>query len=951
MRAKLLKLESQYWALIFTAHHIVCDGWSSNVLLDDLSKIYNAIQSDKPHELPEAASFAAYALAQRDFVDSPEGKKIEEYWLKQFELPAPRLNLPLDRLRPDVRDFAGATYRRKLSSAAYQNIKKVGARQKCTLFVTLLSGFQILLSRFAGQNDIVVGVPAAGQSALDDSSLVGHCVNFLPLRMSIDPDSSAANVLAQTKQMVLEAYEHQNYTYGRLIRKLSLQRDPSRLPLTEVQFNLERVGDGLQFEGLYAEVDPNPKSFVNFDIFLNIVESSDGLVLDCDYNTGLFEEATIARWLSHYETLLLGMAAEENQPVFQLPLLVEADLCHWNELNATKVDYPQVCVHQLFEAQVRQRPESVAVVFGDQALSYSELDRRADQIADFLCRNDIGKGQLVGVLLERSIDMVAALLGILKSGAGYVPMDPTYPEERISFVLSDANLPILLTQRGLGPNIVTPGTKVVDVREIGNEPDTRRPAPQGAEKVTPDDLAYVIYTSGSTGRPKGVEISHRSVVNLLHSMRRKPGITASDTLTALTTLSFDIAGLELFLPLYAGARLIVASRETAADGPRLLQLLRDSGTTIMQATPVTWKLLVEAGWDGDPKLKALCGGEAFPRDLANTLAKRASSLWNMYGPTETTIWSASSPVPESDGPVLIGPPIDNTRFYVLDNKGQLVPPDVPGELFIAGDGLARGYFRRPELTAEKFLGGFKENGSAMRLYKTGDLVRRSVDGAMEFLGRLDHQVKLRGYRIELGEIETAVSRYPGVKEVIVIVREDIPGDKRLVAYLTTDQKAMSINAIREFLTGKLPNYMHPSAVVRLDSLPLTPNGKIDRSPKSLTVPDLGKSPREREYVPPDTPAEKLMAGIWTEVLHLDRVGINDNLFELGADSLHIFQIAARAAQAGINVAPAQFWKYRTIASLVARAESVAAGEGAQQTLTARPIVAVSRDKYRVKRSS
>lgn len=951
VRAQLLRLEPQYSIMIFTAHHIVCDGWSANVLLDEISKIYNGIQSGIQHNLPEPVSFAAYAEAQKSFVDSAEGQRIEKYWLKRFERPVARLDLPLDGPRPAVREFPGETYRCRISGSLYDNIRKASTRQKCTLFVTMLAGFQILLSRLSGLEDIVVNVPMAGQAALDNSSLVGHCVNFLPLRAVINSDATVSQVLAQTKQTVLEAYENQNYTYGRLVRKLSLERDPSRLPLTEVQFNLERVGEDLEFAKLQVEVDPNPKSFVNFDIFLNVVEGTDGLVLDCDYNTGLFRRETIERWLEHYETLLGSLAANDDQPVADLQILGGTHVQEWNSLNATEVEYPQVCVHQLVEAQVRKTPHSTAVVFGDRQVTYEELDRRAEQVANHLRRSGVGRGQLVGVLMERSVDMVAALLGILKSGAGYVPMDPTYPDERIAFVLSDANLPILLTHRGLNHNVASASTRVVDVDRIPEETDAPELQQHPSAGLTPDNLAYVIYTSGSTGRPKGVEITHRAVVNLLNSMSRKPGLTANDTLTAVTTLSFDIAALELFLPLYAGAKLVVASREVAADGPRLLALLRSSGTTIMQATPVTWKLLLDAGWDGSPRLKVLCGGEAITRDLANALAKRAASVWNMYGPTETTIWSSANLVTEGEGPVLIGPPIDNTQFYVLDNHGHVVPPGVSGELHIGGEGLARGYFRRSELTSEKFILAGKTEGLPGRLYKTGDLVKRNVDGTIEFLGRLDHQVKLRGYRIELGEIEAVIARYPGVKEVIVIIREDIPGDKRLVAYLTSDQQAISINVIREFLTGKLPNYMHPSAVVRMDSLPLTPNGKVDRSATSLPAPDIGKSPREREFVSPQTEPEKRMAAIWAEVLHLDRVGINDNLFELGADSLHIFQIAARAAQAGISIAPAQFWKYRTIASLLALLEAPDAAVAGQKTAAMRPIVSVGRDKYRLKRIS
>jgi amino acid adenylation domain-containing protein len=946
VRAQLVKMEPEYAALVFTAHHIVCDGWSTNVLLDELPKFYNALnrgESSTSSSLSSPMSFATYSKSQSEFLSGPEGANVEKFWLEQFQQPAQLLDLPTDRPRPAVKEFKGATYRTRIEADAYNAIKKLGAKHKCTLFVTLLGGFQILLSRLSGQDDIVVGIPTAGQSLLEDAVLVGHCVNFVPLRGKPAADSTAEQFLTQMKQTVLAGYEHQNYTYGRLVRKLQIPRDPSRLPLTEVQFNLERVGGDMHFDGFQAEADPNPKSFVNFDIFLNVVESKDGLMLDCDYNTGLFDESTIARWLSHYQTLLLGMVENPNQPVSRLPLLNEADRCQlavdWNQ---TAAHYPRnLCVHQLFEAQAQKTPDAIAAAFEGDQLTYRELDRRTNQLANYLRSNGVKPGVMVGVFVERSLDMIIGLLGVMKAGGAYVPLDPTYPAERISFVLNDASVPVLLTQESLFKTVNIGAARHVFLDTAW--PTIAKHSGDGpANATTADDLAYVIYTSGSTGKPKGVEIPHRAVVNLLVSMSKKPGLKASDTLIAVTTLSFDIAGLELLLPLAVGAKLVIASREAAADGNLLLSRIASSGATVMQATPVTWKLLIEAGWEGKPALKVLCGGEAFPRDLANELVRRAQSVWNMYGPTETTIWSSTIEVKGGEGPVRVGPPIDNTQFYVLDAANQLVPIGVAGELHIGGDGLARGYFHRPELTAEKFVADPFRSNKSDRMYKTGDLVRRVPDGTIEFLGRLDHQVKLRGFRIELGEIETALARYPGVKEAVVIVREDIPGDKRLVAYVTSDQQGITVATVREVLTGKLPNYMLPSAVVRLDAMPLTPNGKIDR--KALPAPDTGRAARQREYVAPRTEQEKALSAIWAEVLHLERVGIQDNLFELGADSLHIFQIVARAGKVGMKIPPALILKHRTIAAVLMQLES-----GAGSLAKAAPsIVAVSRDRYRVK---
>ncbi|HVT94309.1 MAG TPA: amino acid adenylation domain-containing protein [Bryobacteraceae bacterium] len=942
-RAQLIQLGAKSHLLLFTAHHVVCDGWSMNVLMDELAQLYSAFHRGSPVPLPEAVRFSEYARTQAAFVESAEGQKVEQYWVDQFREPAPLLDLPLDRPRPPQKSYEGATLRRKIGAESYRAIKKAGAQHKCTLFVTLLAGFEILMNRLSGQDDVVVGVPAAGQSLLDGETLVGHCVNFLPMRARFNGEPSVADFLGATKKTVLDAYDHQNYTYGRLIRKLNIPRDQSRLPLVEIQFNLERVGGGASFDGLASQLDPNAKAFVNHDIFLNVMESPDGLTLDCDYNTRLFDEATVSRWLGHYETLLAGLAADPAQPVSRLPLLSAAEQNEmavlWNQTDA--VYARNLCVHQIFEEHAARTPDAIAAVYEESQLTYAELNYRADRLAGYLAKLGVKPGVLVGVFVDRSIEMIIALLGVMKAGGAYVPMDPTYPAERISFVLDDASVPVLLTQEKLIPNVPGAGNHTVVALDAQWEM-IEREGGTAPSPVNADNLVYVIYTSGSTGKPKGVEISHRAVVNLLSSMRKKPGFTAEDVLLAVTTLSFDIAALELYLPLVTGGRLVIASREAAADGAQLLARLESSGATVLQATPITFRLLMEAGWKETPNLKVLCGGEALPRDLANQILERTPSLWNMYGPTETTIWSSTIAVEKGEGPVTLGPPIDNTQFYVLDRHAQLAPIGVAGELYIGGDGLARGYFHRPELTAEKFVPDHFRGAPGARLYRTGDLVRRMAGGQIDFLGRLDHQVKLRGYRIELGEIETALSRYPGVREAVVMVREDVPGDKRLVAYLATDQQALSVTAVREFLTGKLPNYMLPAAVVRVEAMPLTPNGKVDR--RALPAPDLGHGPREKEYVAPRTEEEKTLAGIWSEVLRLERVGIDDNLFELGADSLHIFQIAARANKAGIHVAPAQFLKYRTITSLLDQVKNrLAAGE---KPLA--PITRVSREKFRLK---
>lgn len=944
VRAQLVRMAADYHILIFTAHHIVCDGWSINVLVDELSQAYNATNRGETWNPPAAMTFAEYANSQAKFVDSPEGQKIEQYWLEQYKEPVPLLNLPIDRPRPAIKQFDGATYRTTIGPEFYNRVKKFGAGQKCTLFVTLLAGFQILLSRLSGQNDIVVGVPTAGQSLLDDAVLVGHCVNFIPLRGRLSGNPTGAEFLAQMKQTVLTGYEHQNYTYGRLVRKLALQRDPSRLPLTEIQFNLERLGGSVAFDRLQAEVDSNPKSFVNFDIFLNIRESKDGLTLDCDYNTGLFNEETIERWLQHYKVLLDGLAAHADRPVSMLPLLSASDIRQLSQgWNDTVVERAKgLTVHGLFEAQAKESPSSVAVEFGSKQFSYAELDLRTNQLAHHLRELGVKPGVLVGVFVERSLEMLVALLGTLKAGGAYVPIDPTFPPERVRFVLEDAGASVVLTQAALTKEWSFGDAQVVQL-DGDWEAIARRETTRPRDLASPEDLAYVIYTSGSTGKPKGVEVPHRSVVNLLQAMLVQPGLAKTDVLAAVTTLSFDIAGLELFLPLCVGAKLAIVSRETAQYAVQLLQYLKDVKATVVQATPITWQQLLEAGWNGDPELKVLCGGEAFPRELANDLVKRSASVWNMYGPTETTIWSAVLKVEAGEGPVPIGYPIANTELLVLDQELQLVPIGVPGELHIAGLGLARGYHNRPELTAEKFIGNPFRQEPGARMYKTGDLVSRRSDGTLEFLGRLDNQIKLRGFRIELGEIENVLGNHPGVAQGVVSLREDVAGEKRLIGYVVPAKGAAPSTAeLREFLVKKLPAYMAPAAYVTLDAMPLTPNGKIDRG--ALPAPNWSKQQDGIAYAEPRSPEEETMAAIWAEVLRLERVGINDNLFELGADSLHVFQITSRANKAGIPVTPRQILQRRTIAAIFEQLASGASDRTPSQDQAIKP---VPRHKYRL----
>ena len=612
--------------------------------------------------------------------------------------------------------------------------------------------------------------------------------------------------------------------------------------------------------------------------------------------------------------------------------------------NATKREYPRhKCVHELFEEQAARNPTAVAVSFDGRSLTYAQLDKRANQLARHLIKIGVAPGSLVGIALDRCLDLLVGLLGIWKAGAAYLPLDAGYPRDRIAFIIEDTSLSTLVTHSKLLTKLPIFDTRPVcldrDWVLIEREPDT---CP--GINLDSTSIAYTIYTSGSTGKPKGVEVTHRNVVNLLCSMRETPGLHERDRLLAVTTLSFDIAGLEVFLPLITGAQVVLASRETALDPRLLITLLNESKATVMQATPATWRLLLEVGWSRSPGLKMLCGGEALPRKLADELVTRGE-LWNMYGPTETTIWSATSRVEAGTGPVTIGPPIRNTSFYVLDANQQPMPIGVPGELYIGGDGVAKGYFRNAQLTAERFLPNPFAQERGDRLYKTGDLVRYRPDGKLEFLGRLDNQVKVRGFRIELGEIESVLARNPDIRECIVAAQEEESGSNRLVAYCIPQQpQKCSSEDLRNWVAASLPEYMVPSVFIFMPALPHTPNGKVDR--KALVRLDALSLPRQNLFIAPRTATEAKLAAVCAEVLHLDRVSVHDSLFDLGADSIHLFQIIARAAIVGITLAPQQIHRLRTVAGLAAELDT-GASEGSKSKRSPEKIARVPREQYQL----
>ncbi|MDN5942769.1 MAG: amino acid adenylation domain-containing protein, partial [Nitrospira sp.] len=888
-RFLLIELEPEDHLLMLTLHHIIGDQWSFGVIGHEFAFFYNALcRGEVPSAKPIAIQYADYAVWQRRCLTDEWLRTQAEYWQKKLA-GLSKLSLPTDYPRPVMQTFNGSHRMLELPTSLIERLQHFSAEHHATVFMTLLACFQILLSRYAGQTDIAVGSPIANRTQSAVEPIIGSFVNTLVLRTDLSGDPTFIEVLARVRGTALEAYAHQDFPFDKLVETMHSARDQSSAPLVQVLFNVPNAPIGeITVQGLSWVPFEVEAQAAQFDLSLTI-ETEFSRKAYLTFNTDLFGPQTAERMLGQYKTLLQSALANPQSKLSELPTLTEPErrqmLQDWNR---TQRDYPQsACFPQLFEAQVERTPDAMALSMGKKTLRYGELNARANQLARYLQTLGARPGVAVGIGLERSSEMVIALMAVLKTGAAYVPLDPDYPRERLRCMAQDASVAVVLTSESLADRFDAQGCRRLcldhEWGKIAQEADHNL-GPIG----TPQDLAYLLYTSGSTGQPKGVEIPHRALVNFLWSIRQEPGCSAQDVLLSVTTLSFDIAGLELYLPLLVGARVEIATRAVAMDGRQLRALCETVQPTIMQATPATWRMLVEAGWQGSNRLTILCGGEPLPPDLAASLLDRSVALWNMYGPTETTIWSTIERIERSDGEITIGRPIANTDVYILDPFLQPVPIGVAGELYIGGHGLARGYRGRPELTQERFIPHPFYPDPLARLYRTGDLARYRPDGRIVHLGRLDHQVKIRGYRIELGEIEAALSRHQVVRQAVVIARDDHQGVKQLVAYVVCqDGPAPNQPELRSFLRSEIPEYMVPSLFIFLKAMPLTANNKVDR--KALPAPDSTLA-SSAVHVAPRDGMDIQMAALWQQVFEIDKVGIHDNFFDLGGHSLKAAQL-------------------------------------------------------------
>jgi len=893
LRVRLWRLSDDDHVLLVVIHHICVDAWSMGIFWNELAALYDACRQGTAADLTELPiQYADYAHWQHQWLQGEALEQLLQSWSTQLAGMEP-LDLPLDRTRPAHQTFNGAVERITLDAALTSSLERLGQQAGCSFFMTMLAGFVALLQRYTRQDDIAVGTPAIHRGRAEFEGLLGCFLNMLVLRTDVSGDPTLRELLKRVQTTTLDGLRHQGLPFERLVEELVPERDPSRNPLFQVFFTvINEPNSAVQLPGLSSERLDMESQRTNFDLSVQLTRVDDGVKVAFAYNTDLFDAETVRAMIGAYSALLELMLQAPDAPIASLSLLNDGER---DRLLAASGEQTRAHaahrIDELFARQVERTPSAIAVGFEGEQLSYLELDQQARRLASVLRQRGVGPGVLVGLCVERGPDLLVGTLGILQAGGAYVPLDPALPMERLQFMLADTAAPVLVTQAQLQDGLPEHDGAVV---LIDAQPEAAVTTPPAARDAGPDDLAYVIFTSGSTGRPKGVQVRHAGVVNFLESMALEPGLGPDDALLAVTTLSFDIAALELFLPLSVGARVEIASRETASDGVLLQRALVEREITVMQATPATWQTLIHAGWEGDGKLKMLCGGEELPRPLAEALLSRGGALFNLYGPTETTIWSAVTRVTTAaaDEAVSIGHPIAQTQLLVLDEQLRPVPQGVPGELHISGAGLARGYLNQPELTQQRFVPSPWPERIPGRLYKTGDLTRMDGRGRLRFLGRLDHQVKLRGYRIELGEIEAALSDHPAVLQAAALVREDAPGDRRLVAYVTPSGEAAPTSAeLRDMLRARLPEYMLPSAFVVQEALPLSPAGKIDR--RQLAALDAPQIDERSDRTAPRGPTEEAIAGAFRHLLGRTDLGVHDDFFELGGHSLLATQLVSR----------------------------------------------------------
>lgn len=909
--AWLKQLDDKAWKLILATHHVICDGWSFGILLNELMQLYANNGSDD--DLPATSSFLDFAEQQSA---SQVTNKDTDYWLQEFQQVPPPLDLPLDFTRPPARGFRAARYDYRLDTQLVTQLPKAASALKSSLVNYVMAAYFTLLYRLTGNNDIVVGLPVAGQATHNRPDMFGHAVQLLPIRLQLDNSTRFNDLVGMVKKAVLDASEHSNFTFGKLLETIPVDR--SRVPLINTIFNIDQAMTNLQFGDAKASLKSVPRAAESFELFLNIVPSADELLIEATYSSLLFNEKTVLSWMQALENIL-ATAIQSNETKLDDFCLLKFVPDALKEMNQTETNFQFNDFLSAFNAIVTNTPDAIALIAGEKSLSYSKLEQDAEKLAAQLSQQGVNKDSVIAICCDRSEKLLISSIAIFKLGAAYLPLDPDFPEERLLYMLEDSGAFAIIEDESAPEKVKASSLVHFNIDDLPKEKPPVMNVPPLS--LAGEQLAYIIYTSGSTGKPKGVRISQQAMLNFLQSMANKPGFDARDKLLAVTTLSFDISVLELFLPLLAGGTTLIASRDDVKSGDKLAKLLQQHEVSVMQATPSTWRMLLASDWKNDTqskKIKALCGGEPLTNDLKQKLLPKVAELWNMYGPTETTVWSSCQRMDFGETLISIGSPIANTQIYILDTNLNPLPTSIPGELCIGGKGLSVGYHNRPELNQDRFF----EHSQLGRLYRTGDAAKVLPTGELQHLGRMDDQIKLRGYRIELGEIETALSACPSVDQAAVYLWQLSEEDVRLVACCVPKSgTALETIHIRKQLRISLPNYMVPQYFLAVDELPLSPNGKVNR--RKLPRPEVNQTSTSGEDLSTDN--EKTIANIWSEVLKSNvNITRGDNFFELGGHSLLAIEAIRRIESttgARLQVSDIIVDSLSTLAEKVARANT------------------------------
>jgi len=922
-KVSLLKLSKKNQVMMINLHHIICDAWSIKNMVEELNIIYSALSkktgSFSEKLLPELPiQYSDFTVWQSEQKDKEYFKQQFKYWRNQLK-GCVDIELPLDFPRPDNQKYNGDIVRFNIPKEIIGKIKSLTGKTETSIFMIFLTVFNILLKRYTGAEDIVVGTPVANRKNKDLEHIIGIFINSLALRNNLSGEISFLDLLSRVKASSIAAFDNQDVPIEILIDSLKIKRNSSKSPIFQTMIILQNASNDIHFK--LPELEEydykfNPK-ISKFDLTLILEENNEAIDAGFEFNTELYKKETIERMSKHYIQLLTAAINKPETNINKLNILTPAEFKLQIETwNKTESPIPNIGVYKLIEEKCAHYAEKIAIICGKHKCSYKELGDKSNQLANYLIEHNVQKGDYVAIYMNRSIDMLVSLIAVWKAGAAYIPLDPSFPHDRLNYMIQDSNPKVIITEKELEDSTILNNINTITLDKEWDDVIKMKTLLPGIS-FSPDAPAYVIYTSGSTGKPKGVIVSQKCMLNFLLSMQKSPGMTENDRILAITTLSFDIAVLELYLPLITGAQIILVTSEDVLDSFKLIELIEECNVTVLQATPSSWKMLLDANWKGNSNLKALTGGEPINPPLAKKLLERCSELWNMYGPTETTVWSTIFKIENSPPPILIGTPIDNTQVYILDSNNNITPVGVPGKLFIGGDGVSLGYLHRPELTAEKFIDSPFVDGKL--IYDTGDIARFDVNGQLECLGRNDLQVKVSGHRIELDEISSELIKIAGIHDAVVNVFEDNNQIKRLAGYLIfEEEKVISQEKIKETLKINLPNYMVPNFYITMDAFPLTPNGKTDR--KQLPKPDIVGIESNSDFVVSYTPVQEILCNTYQNLLNIKKVGIKDNFFELGGDSLLTIQVIDTLNKAGLKITVEQMFKYHSIEELAAIVE-------------------------------